>query len=241
MVRVLVGVDEAGRGAVLGPMVIALVSIDAEEEDILHELGVKDSKKLSPKRREEIFEELIKVAQVKYLIISAKEIDERVFYSSSIDEFELSKISESLYSFLEDLIGIYGRNVIFEVFIDAPGGYANRLEYAENVIKSKLLRLSKLYGISYRIHIEPKADDSIPIVSAASIVAKVIRDREIEKLKKLIGEDFGSGYPSDPKTIGFLERVLSKSSPEYVRYSRATTKRIRESKKLLDEFIERGF
>jgi ribonuclease HII len=73
---------------------------------------------------------------------------------------------------------------------------------------------------------EHKADDRYPIVSAASIVAKVERDRAIQDIKKEY-KDIGSGYPSDPKTIKFLKTIPPGELPDFIRRSWATVKRIR--------------
>jgi ribonuclease HII len=76
-----------------------------------------------------------------------------------------------------------------------------------------------------------QADAIYPVVSAASIIAKVRRDELIEELKKELGIDFGSGYPSDPKTKEFLIKWGKKHSgkfPEIVRQSWQTVENIRE-------------
>ena len=72
---------------------------------------------------------------------------------------------------------------------------------------------------------EHKADDRYPIVSAASIIAKVERDRAIQKIKKKY-KDIGSGYPSDPKTIKFLKTIPPGDLPDFIRRSWATVERI---------------
>jgi ribonuclease HII len=84
-----------------------------------------------------------------------------------------------------------------------------------------------------------EADDLYPIVSAASIIAKTKRDFEIEKIKSEIGEDVGSGYPSDSKTISFLKKWIEehKTPPPHTRHSWKTTQRILsqiKSKKIED-------
>ena len=85
-----------------------------------------------------------------------------------------------------------------------------------------------------------KADQHYLVVSAASIIAKVERDNAIEKLKEKVGEDFGSGYPADPKTKSFLNNIFRKNKkfPPYVRESWDTAKKIKDeltkAKKLTD-------
>jgi len=239
-----VGVDEAGRGAVVGPMVIAFVALEADHLEELKALGVKDSKKLTPKKREEIFEVLSRRVDRYAKVLSAKEIDNRSVVAISLDEFELSKIAEGLYEFLSGLIRekYYKEPVEFRIYVDAPGAFSteSRKILAENFIVAKLSSLLKKYeNVMIDVNVEPKADDKYIIVSAASIIAKVLRDRAIERLKKKIGEDFGSGYPSDPKTISFLERISKEERPEYVRSSRSTAKRIKKAKSsFLEDFLE---
>ncbi len=241
---VYVGVDEAGRGAVIGPMVIAFVAAPEELIEELKKIGVKDSKKLSPKKREEIFSKLLDIVHRSVKVIPPKEIDNRSLVAVSIDEFELIKISNGLYEFLDEIIKEHysDETVLFKVFVDAPGSYSkdNRKEFASRVIQDKLAQLMKRYhNVIFEVVVEPKADDKYPIVSAASIIAKVSRDKMVEELKRKIGEDFGSGYPSDPKTVSFLERLEGEERPDYIRSSRATAQKIKKGKKsFLERFLE---
>ena len=85
--------------------------------------------------------------------------------------------------------------------------------------------------------VEHKADLNHISVSAASVLAKVTRDSEIEKIKKAIKEDFGSGYPSDPKTKAFLEKNFEKY-PEIFRKTWSSHKEMinRKFQKSLSDF-----
>ena len=83
------------------------------------------------------------------------------------------------------------------------------------------------YKENLKVVAEHKADDKYVIVSAASIVAKVERDKEIQKINKEVEEEIGSGYPSDPKTIAFLKKIPYEDLPYFVRKSWATVERTR--------------
>lgn len=85
---------------------------------------------------------------------------------------------------------------------------------------------------------EHKADVKYPIVSAASILAKVVRDQEIEIIKKEIGVDFGSGYAADPITIKFVKAHWENKLAQYIRKSWGTIRELEKMKgqKLLMEF-----
>ncbi len=202
----IAGIDEAGRGAVIGPMVIAGVLVESERE--LEEIGVKDSKLLTPEKREEIYEKVIEVAK-DYVVIKvpAHVIDElRRRYSLNV--IEAMKMAEII-------------NVLKpkKVFVDCP-----------QVSTEKFVALLKsITKHDSEIIAENFADAKYPVVAAASIIAKVERDREIEKIKDEFGFDFGVGYPHDEKTIEFLKKF--KELPECVRKSWITAKEIQNEKK----------
>ncbi len=177
---ILSGIDEAGRGPVLGPMVISVFTLEREREWELRNLKVKDSKKILRKKREEIFESFLRNNyKFDYLIILPEEID----------KFSLNKI------FMEKAIYFIKNTKTDEVYLDAPCQNM-RCEQLSNQLS--ILTGKKIVALN-------KGDEKILVVSAASIVSKVLRDREIEKLHKVYG-DFGSGYPSDVKTIIWLKK-----------------------------------
>jgi len=213
----VLGIDEAGRGPVIGPMVIAGIMMEEDKMDLLKEIGVRDSKELSRDKREEIFNEIIKLdIKMKYYIISPSIIDYYV-EREKLNLLELKYFCKIIENLKPD-----------RVFIDSFTKNTNRLI---EIIYSKL---------SYKPEIiaEIKADRKYPIVSAASIVAKVIRDREIDRIKKETGIDFGSGYPSDKKTIDALKNNYE-AIKDYVRKSWYTVKRIRmEKQKKINEFFK---
>lgn len=209
----IAGIDEAGRGAVIGPMVIACVLV--ENENKLAELGVKDSKLLSPEKRKELYKEIVKVAKDYVVIkIPAREIDEmRKRYSLNV--IEAVKIAEIINALKPE-----------KVFVDCP--QVNTVKFTE-LLRSMLKHKATIIAENF-------ADAKYPVVAAASIIAKVERDREIEKLKKEFNFDFGVGYPHDERTINFLKRF--KELPYCVRKSWVTAIDIekRKKQKKLEDF-----
>ncbi len=208
MGRKLAGIDEAGRGPVIGPMVIAAVVLDEDKVESLEALGVKDSKKLTPKKREKLFDEIIEQLD-DYVIIELwpEEIDSR---EASLNEFEVQNFAKALNS-LKVKPDI--------VYIDAADVKEGRFGEA----------IAKLLKFKAEIVAEHRADDKFIPVSAASILAKVMRDKAIEKLKEEYGE-IGSGYPSDPKTRNFLEKYYLEHGdfPPIVRRTWKTVEKIRK-------------
>ena len=208
----ILGIDEAGRGPVIGPLVIAGVSIDEKDLNKLNELGVKDSKLLSPTQREDMFNKIINTAKNhKIIIIPPKEIDSALRSKSlNLNWLEAIKSAE-IINFLKPEKAI----------IDCP---SNNITAYKNFLK-KYLKDKKI-----ELALEHKADLKYIIVSAASIIAKVTRDKEIKKIQKKIKEPIGSGYPSDPITINFLKKNHN-SYPEIFRKEWASWKNINKKKK----------
>jgi ribonuclease HII len=197
------GLDEAGRGAVIGPLVIAGVLVKEEDLQRLKELGVRDSKLLSPKRRGELaieITELVKACELAKL--EPKEIDISVKSGR-----RLHKLNRLEAQVMAKIIGTLRPD---KVYVDAADVWEERFKH------------HILDCLPFRVKIisEHKADRNYTVVSAASIIAKVERDKEIAELAKIHG-DFGSGYPSDPKCIAFLKQYLEKVKeyPDFVRKS----------------------
>ncbi|MEM3420071.1 MAG: ribonuclease HII [Nitrososphaerota archaeon] len=194
------------KGPVIGPMVICGFSIEENKIETLKEIGAKDSKLLSPIKREKIMKKLKKIAKNIILIkLSANEID-KLRKEINLNEIEINKMVEIINSSSPNI-----------VIIDSPE--VNTKKFINKIKK-------KLKNKNIKIIAENYADRKYPIVSAASIIAKVERDKEIEKIKKKIGYDFGSGYASDKKTIDFLKYWLKNHDilPNFVRKSWITVK-----------------
>lgn len=164
-------------------MVVAGVA--ARSADVFADLGVKDSKTLSPAERERLFPLIKKRCRTAIVILPADEIDRvrREMTMNAIVARAHAQVIEKTHP--------------ATAYVDACD--VNPLRYAETV-KSHLAAPCEIVS-------EHHADDTYPIVSAASIIAKVTRDREIEKLSKKYG-DIGSGYPSDPVTIAYLSAYI---------------------------------
>lgn len=210
------GIDEAGRGPVLGPMVMCGISIDDTEAAELAEMGVKDSKLLSPEKREELFP-VIKKKVIDYKIesISSQEIDRLIKSGTNLNDIEMQMTAKILNS-LDCECAI----------IDCP---STNIEAYRRELKSLLKRPIEL-------HVEHKADLNHPEVGAASILAKVTRDSEVKKLHEQYDADFGSGYMSDPLTKKFIDENWSKY-PELFRRSWSSWKELKsgkDQKKLFD-------
>ncbi|MGM5485448.1 MAG: ribonuclease HII [Nanobdellota archaeon] len=183
------GIDEAGRGPVIGPMVMAVVAVDDDSE--LVKLGVKDSKLLSPKKREMMFERIKSIAKdYRILKITPKQIDEALTSPAlNLNKLEALTSAKLLNEVKADKAILDCPSSSSSAFVRDVREY---LEYEPEIVS------------------EHKADLNHPVVAAASILAKVTRDREIEALKKKTGHDFGSGYPADPKTRSFLVKNYNK-------------------------------
>ena len=196
-----IGIDEAGRGPIIGPLTIAGVSIDETVADMFKKAGVKDSKMLS-RRRIFLLERLVKKESDNLvLVIEPKRIDERFHDGKNLNYLELDHMCEIANS-------LAGERVI----VDSPS--ANTKKIRDYLIK----RIPKKEIIA-----ENYADRDYIEVSAASILAKAERERQVELIKKEIGYDFGSGYSSDPKTKAFLSLIKSNgklNSDEYSKYLR---------------------
>ncbi|MBE0523445.1 MAG: ribonuclease HII [Methanosarcinales archaeon] len=203
----IAGVDEAGKGPVLGPMMVAGVVMQEDRLDELNKLGVKDSKVLSATRRNYLSSKIKELANSYYILeVSARQID------------EFRKIMT-----MNQIMVLSHANVLDQIkpnkaYLDAAD--VNEERFGENV--------QKKCSISIEIVAKHKADTKFPIVSAASIIAKAQRDRAIRDMEKEIGIPLGSGYPSDPTTKRFLADWIKehKSFPEIVRHSWKTTENL---------------
>ena len=183
------GVDDAGRGSVLGPLVIAGIVIKQTKINQLKKQGIRDSKKLTPLARERLYKKIINIVDDYYVTrISPKIIDKSVF-NHSLNHLEarymakvISKLSPSI------------------AFVDSCD--VNPRRFGKEI--SKLTSHSKIKSYHH-------ADSKFVVVSAASILAKVSRDRAITRLRKKY--TVGSGYPSDPKTKAFIKKSIKRNMP----------------------------
>ncbi|MAG07452.1 ribonuclease HII [Candidatus Pacearchaeota archaeon] len=186
----ILGIDDAGRGPVIGPMVLAGVLVDSETEKQFVKLGVKDSKLILPKKRE-ILSRKIKELSIKTHkeIISVDEIDGKKEDGMNLNEREALAAAMIINK-------LNPKKEQIKVIIDCPSvNLKSWKEYLEKFL---------IGGSNLNIACEHKADFNHVTVAAASIIAKVTRDNEVKKLKEKFGVEFGSGYSSDPNTRKFI-------------------------------------
>ena len=219
------GIDEAGRGPVIGPLVMCGILIKEEDEEKLVKLKVKDSKLLTKKKREYLFDKIKDISdKYEIIVIDPDEIDYAV---NNHDGLNLNKLEARKTA---DIINLLKPD---KAIVDAPSNNIKSYkQYLFELIKNKNIELV----------LEHKADLNYPVVSAASILAKVTRDNEIEKIKKEIKIDFGSGYMTDPKTVDFLEKNYEKY-PDLFRkswapYQRKLNGKFQKSLEAFSDFIE---
>ena len=214
MKNLVAGIDEAGRGCVIGPLVVAGVMLRAEVLPILTELGVKDSKLLTPQKRELLYPAILQLTEKHHTIkVLPCEIDKVV--ASARRLHKLNRLEAQMMAQIIDELKPD------EVYVDAADTVEHRFGY----------HIQECLRIKTRIVSRHYADRIYPVVSAASIIAKVERDREIANLKVEYG-DFGSGYLTDEKTMGFLRQLMEKNDeyPSFVRKSWKPAKRAKSEK-----------
>ena len=204
-------------------MVIAGVTIPKANEKKLRRLGVKDSKLLSPKRREELYSKIEKLStNISIMSVQPCKIDNYRAMGINLDKIEAMRMAQ--------IIDLTSNG---SIYIDS---------LTNNPKKFKQLIVGFLQNKSAELIVENYMDESVPVVSAASIIAKVERDKAIEELKKEVGFDFGVGYSHDARSIQFVENLIKQTKgklPEYVRKSWVTTEMLMEKslQRKLKEFF----
>ena len=192
----LLGIDDSGRGPVIGPMVLAGCFIDSEIEKEFRSLGVRDSKQLTPRRREFLAEEIRKKAKAfDVVIVSPEEIDKSKDKGIKLNELEAIMAAKIINNINK------GKGKI-KIVLDCP---STSIKKWDDFLKMHIKNLSNL-----EIFCEHKADKTHISVSAASILAKSEREKQMDKLKKKYGKEIGSGYTSDPKTQAFVAKNAKK-------------------------------
>ena len=223
MQNILCGVDEAGRGPVIGPLVVAGVKVAKANLDRLEDLNLRDSKLCTPKRRDRLAGELRDFCKICVEILPASEID-RLREETTLNVIE----AELFAKVITKLKPVKG------VIVDSAD--ANEETFKSNILAN--------LDFAPEIISKHKADSTYIIVSAASIIAKTTRDAEVLKIQGEIGEEIGSGYPADETTREFLKNWIKKHNnlPPHTRSSWKTIKRIMRDNNLklttLDEFSE---
>ena len=227
----VIGIDEAGKGPVLGSMFIGFSIINLpnglkemnEYQELLKKLGVKDSKKITPKKRNIIYQDLKQHMDIKYAQLTPALIDQNNAAGGKLNELEIQAIVQILESEKPQL-----------VIIDALTAKPDK--FGDDILK----RLS----FECKIISENKADDKYEIVGAASIIAKELREQEMQQINMNVGKILsqvskdlsqsadvdklaskeaspdsnvvGSGYPADPKTKAFLKEHYNNKEFDFI-------------------------
>jgi ribonuclease HII len=205
------GVDEAGRGCFIGPLVVAGASFEEEAIPKLVAMGVKDSKKLTAAKRESLAPRIEELAiGVRYFELQPRSIDAvvtRAVKLKKLNYLEATAMANVIRGLAPD-----------EAYVDASD--VDDVRYGETILR--------LIRVKPRMICEHKADLNYPVVSAASILAKVRRDARVAALREEYG-DFNSGYPSDEKAISWLREWYGehKNFPPVVRQSWEPVKKVR--------------
>ena len=202
----ILGIDEAGRGSVLGPLVIAGVIIPEKMNKVLERMGVKDSKRLDPHRRTILSRKLKKMFEYEVVVITAREIDDMRADGINLNDIEKNAMQDLILKLNPE-----------KAIVDAVDVKAERFQK----------NLCDATGID--VIAEHKADDKYIEVSAASIIAKQERDSYIEEINReyIKMGGIGSGYPSDPTTKEFLTNFTYDEMPDFVRRSWATVAKMK--------------
>ena len=198
------GIDDAGRGPMLGPLVIAGVLLEKKNIKKLNALGVKDSKRLTPRSREDLYKKIIEIVDDYHIAkIPPRSID------ASVKKHRLN-----------DLEAKYMAKVVSKLNPDVS--YVDSCDVNPARFGRTISELSE----NHKIRSYHRADSRFVVVSAASILAKVTRDRAIMKLRK--DHNLGSGYPSDSTTVKFVTKYYKKNRemPKFVRKSWKPVQRI---------------
>ncbi len=203
----ILGIDEAGRGSVLGPLVIAGVVIPQKMEGVIDNMGVKDSKRLTPKRREVLSRKLKKMFDWDVVIYSARDIDNMRAQGINLNEIERRGMQELILK------------------LDCDKAIVDAVDVKPERFQDKLRNAT-----GKDVKAEHKADDKYLEVGAASIIAKHTRDEAIAELNKEYDHmgGVGSGYPSDPTTKEFLSNYTYNQMPDFVRKSWSTVAKLKD-------------
>ncbi len=192
----------------IGSMFVAGVVIDEDQIFDLAALGVKDSKLLAPQRREYLATKIEKIAQDRYVLEVKPEVIDELRQLITMNEIMVKSFSKVVEKLSAD-----------RAILDAAD--VNQERFARRVKEGS--------GTSMEVIAEHRADKNHSVVAAASILAKVNRDRSVKEIERTIGQKIGSGYPSDPATIRFLETWMKDHGelPPFVRHSWKTAVRIK--------------
>ncbi|MAT48229.1 MAG: ribonuclease HII [Euryarchaeota archaeon] len=200
-----IGVDEAGRGPMIGPLVVAAMAIPKKDLKLLEENNITDSKKLSPKKRDIAFKQIEKFIEkrgwVKHITICNPINIDFAMESSNLNILETELFANSINNLEIDFSG-KGK-----LILDACDVNQERFgERVTNLVNKWPWNSWELISIHGADHIHRS-------VGAASIIAKVTRDNIIKEIGKNVGINIGSGYPSDPTSKKALYELCKGDVP----------------------------
>ena len=212
-----VGADEAGRGPVIGPLVVCAVMMPVEEYDNLIEVGVKDSKFLSSKKREELKQWFLLNSETKpwhhSIIICSPERIDSSSGNQGLNVLETELFAEAINSLPDEIK--HSVTILNDACDVKPQRFSDRIA---NQLNSWPWPESSIIS-------EHKADENDPFVGMASILAKQKRDECIKEISEQLGFSIGSGYPSDPNTKKIIPDLLRDTPHPQLRWSWATVER----------------
>ena len=216
------GIDEAGRGPVMGPMTYGAAYWTLDNDEEICKLGYDDSKKISESERTRMFDGIKKESRIGWMVnvISAAEISGKMLQRTpkSLNAISHEAATALIQQALNDGVNLT------EVYVDTVGIAENYERHLTNVFKN--------YGINFTVC--AKADSLFKVVSAASICAKVMRDDINTAWRYETGPNpdmpHGSGYPSDPITKAWMAKNMHNvfGYPPYIRFSWAPARKAME-------------
>jgi ribonuclease HII len=195
------GVDEAGRGSIIGPLVVAGVGVRESKLAELRKMGVRDSKTLTPRARARLFGQIISIVDsICVRKVAPEEVD------GSVMVHGLNRLEARVMAGVIDSIGAD------EIYVDCCD--VNPARFRESIDQRLSCRPRKLHSLHH-------ADSLNVVVSAASIIAKITRDQEIQEIRNKYGPEIGSGYPSDATTMDFIRKWVANNgeAPDFARKS----------------------
>lgn len=213
------------------------MSVSKAREGRFARIGVRDSKLLTSRKRLFLYDEIYSLAEeVKVYKIESREINESMRNKISINELEALNFARLIDAFevLPSKVFLDSPDVISERFGARVGFFCKRAVLVGSGRRKPVK--DKSLAQTIQVFSEHKADARYPVVSAASIIAKVVRDKEIERIRDKTGMEIGSGYPSDRYTTNAIRQSLGTNRlAPYLRDYWKTLSNIRQLK--IEEFL----
>lgn len=223
---IIAGCDESGRGCVFGSLVIAAFSCSADAEGELRRMGVRDSKLVAPEKRFPLYEKLLKKGDFVFDVLTAEFLTEQMRKKVSLNEIEARSVSALLKKLRE-------KSAFSRAYVDSPDPVPQKFEK----------RIRKYFDHEFDLVCRNKADRDFPVVGAASIIAKTIREKELDDVKEILRKkgldgEIGTGYSHDERAINFLKaHWKNEELKPFVRWEWKTAKNVQAHQVDLKEFF----